>query len=50
MTTIRRLALTGLIAALAACGADGEPERPDPRPVSGISITGTAGIGITGRG
>lgn len=32
---------------LAACGADGEPERPDaPKP--GISITGKAEIGITG--
>lgn len=33
--------------ALAACGVDGAPERPDAKP-TGITISGTAEIGITG--
>lgn len=47
---MRRLAVLALLA-LAACGADGEPERPDPPqrgPGIGVSLSGTAGMGIRG--
>ncbi|GGF66688.1 hypothetical protein SAMN05216376_10925 [Mameliella alba] len=47
---MRLLAFLGLVA-LAACGADGEPEPPDGKPASpglGVSITGKAEVGITG--
>lgn len=33
-----------LILALAACGADGEPE-----PVDGVSVSGKARIGVVGK-
>lgn len=34
---------------LTACGVDGEPERPErATPAPGLSITGTASIGIAG--
>ncbi|GAB5446875.1 hypothetical protein [Gymnodinialimonas sp.] len=34
---------------LTACGVDGEPERPErATPPTGISITGTAEIGVFG--
>lgn len=44
---VRALALTAL-AALAACGAEGPPKRPvaDPPPEPGITISGTAEIGV----
>lgn len=37
------------VVALASCGADGEPIRPDPKPApkTGISISGTARVGVT---
>jgi hypothetical protein len=40
----------GLVALLAACGADGPPSRPDPEepPRSGTVLSGTAGIGVGG--
>lgn len=45
---MRVLVLIGALAALAACGVDGAPERPkDDGPVS-ISVTGTASVGVTG--
>ena len=47
---MRRLAVLAFLA-LAACGADGEPERPEPpqrSPGLGISLSGTAGMGIKG--
>ncbi|WP_298295812.1 argininosuccinate lyase [uncultured Litoreibacter sp.] len=34
------------LATLAACGVDGEPVKPEPKPKPGISITGRAEIGI----
>lgn len=37
-------ALPILILALAACGADGEPEPVEP----GIAVSGEARIGVTG--
>lgn len=42
---MRYLAILTVLA-LAACGADGEPERPAAKP--GVSITGTASVGISG--
>jgi hypothetical protein len=47
---MRLLAVLGLVA-LAACGADGEPETPERKPAGpgiGVSITGKAEVGITG--
>ena len=37
--------------ALVACGADGEPERPDPRQddTLGFSLTGSASVGVASR-
>ncbi len=34
-----------LLALLAACGADGQPETPAP----GLTVTGEAQLGITGK-
>jgi len=48
MTKARLLAAALVLTALAACGVDGEPERPEPRPASAISVSGTAEIGISG--
>ncbi len=42
---MRALSIVALLA-LAACGADGEPETPKATP--GVSITGTAEVGISG--
>jgi hypothetical protein len=36
-----------LLLALAACGADGEPETPAPRASGGVVITGTAELGVS---
>ncbi len=35
-----------LLLALAACGADGEPETPAPKEPTGVTITGTVKIGV----
>jgi hypothetical protein len=43
---MKPFALIGCLALLAACGADGAPERPGAKP--GITISGTAEIGVTG--
>ncbi|AWI82382.1 argininosuccinate lyase [Alloyangia pacifica] len=48
MITRSVLAL-GLVALLAACGADGPPTRPEPkeRPAaSGVSVHGTVKMGV----
>ena len=37
MTTFRLIVATLALGLLAACGADGAPERPDPR-VAGVSV------------
>ncbi|MCR8724903.1 hypothetical protein [Frigidibacter sp. ROC022] len=42
----RILSALGCLLILAACGADGEPETPTR---SGLSVSGTATIGIGGR-
>ena len=46
---MKRLALIALVA-LAGCGADGDPIRPERASGTGVSvtITGTAEVGITG--
>ena len=44
----RVLLATALLGWLAACGVDGPPERPEPRPSAGITVTGAAEIGVTG--
>ncbi|WP_245924925.1 argininosuccinate lyase [Aliiruegeria haliotis] len=47
----RALATLGLLAAFAGCGVDGEPippSDPDPARSPGVSISGTASIGVTG--
>jgi argininosuccinate lyase len=40
-----RLALFALLI-LAACGAEAPPQAPAPQPANGISITGTASMGV----
>ena len=46
MKTVAALALMAL---LAACGADGTPERPQKGdPMFGVSLSGTAEMGISG--
>ena len=40
-----RLALFALLI-LAACGAEAPPQAPATQPANGISITGTASMGI----
>ncbi len=42
---MKRLMLAALLA-LAACGADGPPERPGTGP--GITVSGTVEVGVTG--
>lgn len=46
---MKRLAFLALLA-LAGCGADGEPIRPEPASGPGVSatITGSAEVGIAG--
>ena len=46
---MRALSILALLA-LAACGADGDPERPEARTAPGVTVgvTGTAEIGISG--
>lgn len=45
----RLLLLTALAATLAACGADGPPERPGAAD-TGITVSGRIEAGITGGG
>lgn len=40
-----RFAILALLA-LAACGAEGAPQAPAAQPSNGISITGTASMGV----
>lgn len=42
----RLLIAMALLAGLAACGADGTPERPEPRP--GVALSGTVSVGVQG--
>ena len=45
------VAMLGLLVVLSACGADGPPERPEPRqdrPEPGITLSGKVEVGISG--
>lgn len=48
-----RLAPILMFLALAACGVDGPPERPEPAPVGGsnvsVGISGSASFGVIAR-
>ncbi|MBF9058907.1 argininosuccinate lyase [Rhodobacterales bacterium HKCCSP123] len=48
MTTLRLIAATLALGLLAACGADGAPERPDPRPAAGVTVSGSVSVGVAG--
>jgi len=37
-----------ITALLAACGVDGSPTHPEPRPAPGVSISGAVEIGVVG--
>jgi len=45
---LRYFALVTVLCALAACGADGPPERPGAQPAPGIAVSGTVSVGIGG--
>jgi hypothetical protein len=45
---IRTILMVAMLAGLSACGVDGRPTAPEPRPATGLTITGTAEIGIVG--
>ncbi|WP_164870983.1 hypothetical protein [Mesobaculum littorinae] len=46
---IRAMMLAALTAMVAGCGAPGAPEPVgDPVPRSGVSVSGTASVGIAG--
>ncbi|MBF9045994.1 argininosuccinate lyase [Rhodobacterales bacterium LSUCC0031] len=38
-----------LLVMLAACGADGIPERPEPRGANAITLSGEASAGVSSR-
>ena len=40
-------AALGLLVFLAACGVDGAPTPPEPKPQSGVTIGGDARVGVT---
>jgi len=44
---MRKIAALILAGTLAACGADGEPEPPAPKPETGIKVSGTARVGVS---
>ena len=46
--TLKTLTAIGLLALLAACGADGPPKPPAAKPQSGVTISGTARVGVVG--
>lgn len=45
---IQRFLILGMIATLAACGVDGAPKPPPPKPAqsTGVSISGDARVGV----
>lgn len=43
---IRVASLMLALATLAACGADGPPTRPEPAPEPGLTVTGSAYVGV----
>ena len=34
------------VALVAACGVDGEPEKPEAEPRTGITVSGRAAVGV----
>jgi hypothetical protein len=46
---MKKLVVIGALLALAACGADGEPQAPAAKAKPGISVTGEAYMGVSGR-
>lgn len=42
-------AALGLLVLLAACGVDGAPTQPEPTPQSGVTLSGSARIGVTSK-
>ncbi len=45
----RTIATVSLLAMLASCGADGEPTPPSSVAKTGVTISGTARIGVAGK-
>ena len=43
---MKYLAMIAALAALAACGVDGPPTRPEPAPEPGLTVSGEARIGV----
>jgi len=48
MPLIRLNLCLAMMLTLAACGADGKPLTPEPKPAPGLTITGQATIGVGG--
>jgi predicted outer membrane protein len=48
MTRRSLAASIALVLLLASCGADGAPERPEPRPAAGVSVGGSVSAGLSG--
>ena len=46
---IRIAAALTVVLALAACGVAGPPIKPAPKSDTGLSVSGSASIGITGH-
>ena len=46
---MRLTAAFAVICLLAACGADGAPKPPAPAPKTGVTISGSASIGVAGK-
>ncbi len=45
---IRLFAALTALSLLTACGVDGDPTHPEPRPEPGITISGTVEVGVAG--
>ncbi len=37
-----------ITALLTACGVDGRPTHPEPRPAPGVSVSGSVEVGVVG--
>jgi uncharacterized lipoprotein len=48
MRLVVLILFAGFVALVAACGVDGEPEQPEPKPAkTGITVTGSAAVGVS---
>lgn len=45
---MRPLTVIVALLTLAACGADGPPERPEPKSETGVIVSGTVKVGVSG--